>query len=229
MINLGNVKHIKVIQGTDDWIQARAGMLTASNAGKIITRSTLKFADNDTSRGHAAELAAERITGYVEPGRITADMERGIYDEPWARDIYSEHYAPVTTAGLLVRSHNGIKVGYSPDGLIGDDGIIEIKSRLPKHHLETILSGQVPAANIAQIQCGLYVTGRQWCDYISFSGGMRMYLIRVQRDDDWITSFQEAATQFETRITKIIRDYEQNTRGLPDTERLTYYEKDIDI
>ncbi len=89
---------------------------------------TLQPASNAESRGLTALLAAERITGWSDPTYISDDMLRGIEDEPKARDIYSEHFAPVTETGLMIRDDNGVKLGYSPDGLVGDDGLIEIKS-----------------------------------------------------------------------------------------------------
>ena len=160
-----------LIQGTDEWHAARCGMVTASVAGKLLT-STLKVADNESSRGVVLTLAAERITGYVDPTYCGSSMERGHEDEPYARDAYSEHVAPVDEAGFMARDFGDYRIGYSPDGLVSVDGQIEVKSRLQKIHLRAILEDRVPAENYAQIQCGLLVSGRDWCDYVSFCGGM---------------------------------------------------------
>ncbi|MBM4616348.1 hypothetical protein GS540_17880, partial [Rhodococcus hoagii] len=126
-----------LVQGTDEWLEQRRGIVTASVVGKLVTAKTLQPASNAESRGLTALLAAERITGWSDPTYISDDMLRGIEDEPKARDIYSEHFAPVTETGLMIRDDNGVKLGYSPDGLVGDDGLIEIKSRRQKVHLET--------------------------------------------------------------------------------------------
>ena len=107
-------------QGSDAWLEARCGMLTASVIGELIT-PTLKVANNDTSRGVIASLVAERITGLVEDVYVSADMERGTLDEPYARNIYAEHFAPVDEIGFMVRDVGGHSLGFSPDGLVGDD------------------------------------------------------------------------------------------------------------
>ena len=146
-----------LIQGSDEWHDQRRGMVTASAVGQLITASTLKPASNDYSRGLTALLVAERITGYTEPTYINDDMLRGIEDEPRAIEKYGEHYAPVVTTGFMVRDYGTHQLGYSPDGLVGADGLVEVKSRRQKKHLQTILSGQVPAENMAQLQCGLLV------------------------------------------------------------------------
>src|SRR5699024_982986 len=117
-------------QGSDEWLQQRCGMVTASVVGKLITTKTLKPADNDTSRGLTETLVAERITGHVEPTYVNDDMLRGIECEPLARDRYAECYAPVEQVGFMVQSFDnplGFDIGFSPDGLVGDSGLIEIK------------------------------------------------------------------------------------------------------
>ena len=155
-------------QGSEEWFAQRRGMVTASVVGQLITAKTIKPAVNDYSRALTATLTAERITGYTEPTYMNDNMLRGTLDEPRARDKYSERYAPATETGFMVRDDWGFNIGYSPDGLVGDDGLIEVKSRRQKKHLQTILSDQVPPENMAQIQCGLLVSGREWCDYISY-------------------------------------------------------------
>ena len=106
-----------------------------------------------------------RITGYVEPVIPTRDMERGTLDEPYARDAYAKFTGvEVEEVGFMVRDFDGYKLGYSPDGLVGDDGLIEIKSRQPKVHLAHILADRVPAENMAQLQTGLLVSGRDCFD-----------------------------------------------------------------
>ena len=117
-------------------------------------------ASGDAANGLVALLAAERITGRTEPTYMSDDMWRGIEDEPLAADVYSKHYAPVTTTGFMVRSWDGGRLGYSPDGLVGDDGLIEVKSRRAKKQVQTVVSGEVPAENMAHAQAGLFVSAR---------------------------------------------------------------------
>jgi hypothetical protein len=196
-------------QGSSEWLAARCGIITASQMGKLIT-PTLKVAANDTQRSLTLTLAAERITGEVDPIYPTQDMRRGTEDEPVARDVYSENYAPVDEVGFILRTEDTYKVGYSPDGLVGDNGLIEIK---------TILSGKPPAENMAQLMVGLFVTGRDWIDYCSFSAGLPFWVKRVYPDPAWFAAIIAASEAFETNVAEIIADYTKETHGLPMTER----------
>jgi hypothetical protein len=262
-------------QGTDEWLAARCGIVTASVVGQLITKgapdalavecpkcqalaadaciSTARkvptpiktvhdervakaaelppvygVAANDTSRGLTATLAAERITGRVLQVFPSRDMERGTLDEPYARDAYSEHYAPATEVGFMVRDDWGLRLGYSPDGLVGNDGLIEIKSRAQKKHLQTILADEVPLENMAQIQCGLLVSGREWLDYVSFCSGMPLWTKRVLPDPRWFTAIIEAVSAFELTATDMIATYLESTAGLPETEYIDHFaEKEI--
>jgi len=208
-----------LIQGTDEWLEQRRGLVTASVVGKLITGTTIKPANNDYSRALTALLVAERITGYVDPVYVSDDMLRGQEDEPRAVEVYSEHFAPVTTTGMMIREEQGWRLGYSPDGLVGDDGLIEIKSRRSKKQLTTILADEVPAENMAQLQAGLLVSGREWIDYVSFCGGMPLYVKRVYPDARWFDAITAAVEQFEATANAMVARYEAMTLGLPMTER----------
>jgi hypothetical protein len=214
----------ELVQGTDEWLAARCGIVTASVVGQLITPKTVKPAVNDYSRALTMTLAAERITGHVEPIHMNADMERGTLDEPYARDIYSEHFAPATEVGFMVRYDFGFRIGYSPDGLVGDDGLIEIKSRKQKKQLATILADEVPLENMAQIQTGLLVTGRDWLDYVSYCGGMPLYVKRVYPDPKWHAAITEAVASFERTVSDMLANYERATVRMPETERINHYE-----
>jgi len=211
-------------QGTDEWLAARCGIVTASVVGQLITPKTIKPATNDYSRALTMTLAAERITGHVEPIHMNADMERGTLDEPYARDLYSDHYAPAVEVGFMVRDDFGFKIGYSPDGLVGDDGLIEIKSRRQKKHLATILADEVPLENMAQIQCGLLVSGRDWLDYVSYCGGMPLYVKRVLPDPKWHEAITEAVAAFENTAAQMLETYQAAVFGSPTTKRINHYE-----
>jgi hypothetical protein len=211
-------------QGTDEWLAARCGIVTASVVGQLITPKTIKPAINDTSRSLTATLAAERITGHVEPIQANAAMERGTLDEPYARDLYSEHYAPVAEVGFMVRDDSSFKIGYSPDGLVGDDGLIEIKSRNQKIQLSTILADEVPLGNMAQCQAGLLVSGREWIDYVSYCGGMPLYVKRVYPDVRWHLAIKEAVEAFEDAAALMVANYRDSVADLPTTERINHYE-----
>ena len=209
-------------QGSPEWLAARCGIVTASVVGQLVT-PTLKTANNDTSRGLTMTLAAERITGHVEPMQVSQPMLRGQLDEPFARDAYSEHHAPVVELGFMVRDFGKYRIGFSPDGLVNDDGLIEIKSRAQKKHLQTILADEVPAENMAQVQTGLLVSGREWIDYVSFCGGMPLWTKRVLPDERWFHAIQEAVELFENNAAEIYDRYLKAVEGLPATERIDHF------
>lgn len=213
-----------LIQGTEEWLDQRRGMVTASMVGRLITPKTVKPAENPESRSLVAQLVAERITGFTDSTFVSDDMWRGTLDEPVARDLYSEHFAPVTEVGFMVRDDWGFSIGYSPDGLVGGDGLIECKSRRPKVHLAHILADQVPPENMAQLQAGLLVSGRQWCDYVSFCAGMPLWVKRVEPDERWQTAIVDAVRKFEDTAAQMLADYQRAVEGLPQTERIDHDE-----
>lgn len=212
-------------QGSDEWLAARCGLVTASTVGQLITTKTVKPAVNDYSRGLTATLTAERITGHVEPMQTSRAMERGTLDEPYARDYYSGHYAEAVEVGFMVRQFDGYSIGYSPDGLVGDDGLIEIKSRAQKKHLQTILANEAPLENMAQMQAGLLVSGRDWCDYVSFCSGMPLWTKRVSPDQKWFDAIHAAVQAFEQNAELMIATYSNLTADCPPTERLNHFEE----
>jgi hypothetical protein len=181
---------------------------------KLILTPTLKVASNDKERGHLYELLAQRITRHVEPHYISDDMLRGMEDELTARDLYSEKYAPVTQCGFVTNDIWGVTIGCSPDGLVGDDGMIEIKSRRQKYQIETIVSGEMPADYSVQVQTALLVTERAWCDFVTFSGGLPMLTLRVMPDPQVHDAIISAAQAFEERLAIRLDQYHAALRSL---------------
>lgn len=209
-----------LVQGSEAWHDARRGLLTASTIGQLITPKTIKPSKSETARAFIAGLVGERIAGFTEPTYTSDDMMRGIEEEPFARDLYSETFAPVTEVGFMIRERNGIKLGYSPDGLVGDDGLIEIKSRRQKKHVITVVDDAAPVENMAQIQTGLWVSERDWCDYISYSGGMKLWVKRVHVDPRWQEVITEVAAEFEKTAAEMIETYNERTAGMPVAQRV---------
>ena len=212
--------HTDLEQGTEEWLAVRRGMVTASVVGQLVTAKTLKPAANDYSRALTNLLVAERITGWTDPVYVSDDMFRGTVDEPVARDIYAKHYkVDVVEVGFMVRNEVDWRLGYSPDGLVGDDGLIEIKSRKSKKQLATILADEVPPENMAQIQAGLLVSGRQWCDYVSYCAGMPLYVKRVYPDARWHEAIVEAVKEFEATANQMTHVYRLVSKDMHMTER----------
>lgn len=218
------VYHSDLIQGSDEWHQARCGLITASEVKMLLT-PTLKQANNDKSRTHIWELAAQRISGYVEPSYVSDDMLRGHEDEFYARQLYAEHFAPVQEVGFVTNDGFGFKLGCSPDGLVGSDGMIECKSRRQKYQVQTIVEhwrdGTTPDDYTLQVQTAMLVTGRKWCDLISYSGGLPMIPMRIERNDQICAAIEAACADAEAKIAAAIEDYHAAVadRKLLPTER----------
>jgi hypothetical protein len=211
--------HPHLHQGSEEWLAARCGLLTASEMKLIIT-PTLKIASNEKERAHLYELMAQRITRYVEPQYISDDMLRGIEDEIDARAKYQEHFNPVEDGSFVTNDKWGFTIGYSPDGLVGKKGLIECKSRRQKYQVQTfienVLTGTIPADYVMQHQAGLLVADdREWIDFISYSGGLHMIPIRVWPDDAIQNAIVEAAGAFERRMTEKMAEYHQALAAMP--------------
>ena len=153
----------ELLQGTDEWLQARCGIVTASVVKDLFT-SKFKLAANKTVDNLAYKLASERITGVVEMTGNFYQMERGHVEEEVARDIYSAKRTPVTECGFVTNNKHGVMIGWSPDGLVGEDGCIEIKSRINKLQVQTIIEQETPSEYMCQIQTALLVSERPWID-----------------------------------------------------------------
>jgi YqaJ-like viral recombinase domain len=217
--------HQNVIQGSDEWVAMRCGLITASEMGLLLT-PTLKTANNDKSRGHVYELVAQRISQYVEPHYVGSDMLRGEDEEILARDAYRAHYAPVTEVGFITNDKWGFTLGYSPDGIVGDDGLIEAKSRRQKFQVQTLIGnleqGTAPTDFLLQAQTGLLVSERKWMDLLSYCGGLPMAVIRVLPDPLVHEAIIAAARSAEADISAKIATYQRVTQNLIHTPRIKY-------
>lgn len=195
-----------LIQGSEEWLKARIGILTASEM-KLAVTPTYKAADNDKTRSHVFDLAAQTINEYVEAHYINDDMLRGQDDEIFARAEYEEKYAAVNQVGFITNDKWGFTLGFSPDGLVGDDGFIEIKSRRQKYQLQTIIENKIPDEYMLQVQTGLLVSEREWCDFISYCGGMPMFTTRVYGDEKIQAAILSGAEAFYEKLDNIILKY----------------------
>lgn len=180
------------------------------------------LADGDTSRALTATLVAERIADFTEDLPMTGDMWRGVDSEPIARDLYSRHHAPVEEVGFMRRDERDWTLGYSPDGLVGDDGLIEIKAPRAKTHVLTVLADEVPAYYMPQLQAGLLVSGRKWIDFVSYCGGLPLWTKRVLPDPRWHDAIEAACIAFETTAAEMVARFNNLTSDLPVTERIDF-------
>lgn len=218
----------EMIQGSEAWHSIRCGLPTASEM-KLLVTPTLKVAANEKERAHMWELLAQRLTKHVEPRYISDDMLRGQEDEIEAVALYAKTYEPVERVGFITNDRWGFTVGYSPDALVGADGLVECKSRGQKYQIQTIVdyvsADKIDPDFMIQVQTGLMVSERKWCDLISFCGGLPMATVRVYPDEKIQTAILEAVTAFEERLAIAMRKYGEvvssSKRLIPTIRRIT--------
>lgn len=172
-------------QGSDEWFAVRLGKVTASNFSKAIGKA------GTTRSGYMLKLVAERLTKEREASYSNSNMEWGVEHEPAARKYYeSVNDCIVKEVGFVAYDAD---LGVSPDGLVDEDGLIEIKCPLSSTHVKYVLGDKLPSTYKPQIQGQLWVTGRKWCDFISYDPRnlKRPYWrFRVKRDEDYIAELQ---------------------------------------
>ena len=200
----------EMIQGSEAWHSIRCGLPTASEM-KLLVTPTLKVAANEKERAHMWELLAQRLTKHVEPRYISDDMLRGQEDEIEAVALYAKTYEPIERVGFITNDRWGFTIGYSPDALVGADGLVECKSRGQKYQIQTIVdyvsADKIDPDFMIQVQTGLMVSERKWCDLISFCGGLPMATVRVYPDEKIQTAILGAVTAFEERLAIAMRKY----------------------
>jgi len=185
-------------QRTEEWFRERMGKVTASRIADVMART--KSGYGASRKNYMTELLVERLTGEREESYINAAMQRGIDEEPIARTEYE------LDRGVLVEEvgfvpHPSIEMsGASPDGLVGDDGMVEIKCPNTATHVETIIMKSVDRKYLLQMQWQMTCTGRAWCDFVSFDSRMpaelAMVVIRVPRDEAMIEEITREVTDF---------------------------------
>lgn len=197
-------------QQSPEWWAARLGCVTASRVADVIAKTKTGYS---TSRAnYAAQLVAERLTGNVAPSYTNAAMEWGVLTEAEARAAYS-FYADTTVEECGFIPHPAIAMtGASPDGLVGCDGLVEIKCPQTAGHIETILGAGIAAKYGTQMQWQMACTGRAWCDFASFDPRMpermRLFVQRVVRDDKMIGDLEREVAAFLAEVGKSVASLE---------------------
>lgn len=189
---------VKCVQGSDEWFAARLGKVTASKFSEVLNKKV--------GRGlYMRKLAAERLTGLVEDSFRNSIMEKGNKTEDEARTYY------YTLRGQEAKQVGFVKlnewIGASPDGLVGDDGTIEVKCPLGSTHIDYIIRNKMPAIYVPQVQGGLWVTERKWCDFVSYVPALQsrpMWVVRIERDDEYIKNLEAATNVFVAELKELI-------------------------
>ena len=186
-------------QSSPEWFAARLGIPTASDFADVLS-SGKGGGDSKTRRTYMLKLLGELMTGEPAGNFTNVHLQRGKEMEDEARQAY------VTATGNVVQRVGFIRrgdVGCSPDGLIGEYGVLEIKTKLPHLQLEVLLKDEVPSEHVAQIQGQLFVTGRKWVDFVSYWPHLPVLVKRVERDEPYIEKLQEGLQKFNQELTDL--------------------------
>lgn len=193
-------------QGTDAWKAQRLGKVTASRVADVAAKTKTGYS---TSRAnYAAELVCERLTGAAAEHYTNAAMAWGTEKEPEARAAY-EFMRNVDVVAASFVDHPKIPMtGASPDGYVGEDGLIEIKAPLTATHIETLLSGKIPDKYVVQMLWQMACTGRQWCDYVSFDprlpAHLQLFVKRLHRNGPRIEELEGEVKGFLAEVEDTI-------------------------
>lgn len=187
-----------VIQGSEAWFQQRLGKVTASRLVDVLAK--IKTGEAAARANYRAELVAERLTGKSAEGFTSPSMKWGTEAEPLARAAYEAETGFLVVETGMVPHPRIPMAGASPDGLVGADGLLEIKCPETKAHIATILSGAVPSQYVPQMQWQMACTDRQWVDFVSFDprmpADMQLYIKRVPRSPELIAEYECAVEGF---------------------------------
>lgn len=186
-------------QYTPEWWEARLGIPTASEFSAVLAKG-----EGKTRRKYMLQLIGERLTGVAADGFTSAHMERGHAMEQEARDMYSFDVADkIHTVGFVRRTFPFGDVGCSPDALIGEDGLLEIKTKLPHLQLEVLIAKKLPPEHVAQCQGALWVTGRDWLDFISYWPNLPLLIQRVYPDPEYFKKLDEGLAAFYKELNEL--------------------------
>jgi putative phage-type endonuclease len=198
-------------QGTEEWFTIRIGKVTASRVADVIAKTKTGY--SATRDNYMAQLVCERLTGQKGESFTNAAMQHGTETEPLARAAY-EALQDVLVDEVGFVPHPTIDMaGASPDGLVGDDGLLEIKCPNTATHIETLISKVVPGKYNTQMQFQMACTGRQWCDFVSFDNRLpeelQLFVTRVPRDEVFIRLIEAEIVQFiaelDDKINKLMK------------------------
>jgi putative phage-type endonuclease len=198
-------------QGSPEWFALRAGKVTASRVSDVMAKTTTAAYQN-----YMADLIAERLTSVKTESFTNAAMQWGVDHEAQARVEYE-----VKTGSLVEQiafvDHPTIQMfGCSPDGYVGEDGLIEIKCPNTSTHIDYIRQDKAPAKYVNQMQCQMAVTGRKWCDFVSFDprlpDGLQLFIVRLDRDDEYISKMESVVQDFLNEVNSAVIGLKEKTK-----------------
>lgn len=201
-------------QRTEEWFAARLGKVTASRIADVMAKTKTGYGASRAN--YMAELICERLTGAPQNAFTSSAMQWGTDNEPLARAAYEAALGDLVEETGFVPHDEIMAAGASPDGLVGTDGLVEIKCPNTATHIDTLLGDEIPAKYMLQMQWQMACTGRKWCDFVSYDprmpANMQLFIKRVQRDDTMIADIKKEVTAFlaevDDRIAKLNKRYE---------------------
>lgn len=198
-----------MIQGDADWIATRVGKVTASRLADVM--ATIKSGEAASRANYRAELIAERLTGNPSESFTSPAMERGTDLEPFARAAYEARAAVMVDQVGFIDHPSIAWSGASPDGLVGDSGLTEIKCPNTSMHISYLTAGVVPSKYQPQMLWQMACTGREWCDFVSYDprlpGNLSLFVVRFERDDERIA-------KMETEVRRFLEEVEESVERL---------------
>jgi hypothetical protein len=208
---------IQLEQGSKLWARARCGLVTASRCGEVVAMKVNK--EEKAERAHyRQELIVEILTGEPYPHYVTLEMQWGRDQEPFARAAYELHRdVLVETCGLVL--HPDIaRFAASPDGLVDEDGLIQIKCPNTTTHLGWMLGGTIPLEHCPQMLAELSCTGRDWCDFVSFDcrlpPHLQLFVRRFYRDDELVAKLEAEVVHFNAQVQDVLRSLPEKPQGV---------------
>ena len=204
-------------QGSPEWLAERAGHVTASKASDVLAK--IKSGEAAVRRKYRIQVVTERLTGAPVQGFQNAAMLWGTQTEPFAREAYEADTGDLVDQVGFLKHPSVAWVGASPDGLLGTDGLIELKCPESTTHLGWMEEDRVPPEHIPQIQFQMWVTGRKWCDFASydprFPDHLRLFIKRIERDETYIAMLETEVRAFLAEVDKLYARL-MDTRSLTD-------------
>lgn len=205
------IKIFECVQGSPEWFAARLGLPTASEFSTIMAKGK-DGGKSLTRKAYMMKLAGEILTGEPMESYSNQHMERGKEQEAEAREAYElMRDVDVQSVGFICDNEKGC----SPDALIGDDGGLEIKTALPHIQVERLLKGDLPAEHRAQVQGNMWVTRRQWWDFVSYCPRLPLLIVRAPRDEGYIATLAGAVKEFNSELANVV-DTIRTANGLTD-------------
>jgi putative phage-type endonuclease len=189
-------------QRSVEWIEARLGHATGSRASDMLAGK-----DTQARKGYITQLVTERLTGMSQDFYTNADMQRGIEVEPVARAAYQANHELVDEVGFI-KHPTILWFGASPDGLVGSDGLVEIKCPRSTTHLEYIQAKKPPAKYIPQMMAQLSCTGRKWVDFVSFDNRfpehLQLFVVRFEPSAEELEKFETKVKEFLSEVNNLM-------------------------